>query len=73
MQVVLDGYALPVRELKGTDPKDTLDLSGKQLGVASAIVIASLVSGNSSLTTVRMEFEVLLFVSCASLFYSSRP
>ncbi len=48
----LDGFALPVKKLKGTDPVETLDLSGKNLGVASAVVIASLISVNGALTTV---------------------
>ena len=46
----LDGYALPIKKLKGTEPVKSLDLSGKKLGVASTIVIASLISVNSSLT-----------------------
>jgi len=48
--VNLDGFALPVKKLKGTDPVETLDLSGKNLGVASAVVIASLISVNGGLT-----------------------
>ena len=46
----LDGYALPIKKLKGTEPVESLDLSGKQLGVASTIVIASLICINGSLT-----------------------
>ena len=49
----LDGFALPVKKLKGTDPVETLDLSSKGLGVSSAIVIASLIGVNGSLTKVR--------------------
>ena len=48
----LDGYALPIKKLKGTEPVESLDLSRKGLGVASAIVIASLISDNASLTSV---------------------
>ena len=48
----LDGFALPVKKLKGTDPVETLDLSGKDLGVFSAVVIASLISVNGALTQV---------------------
>ena len=51
-QVNLDGFALPVKKLKGTDPVETLDLSGKGLRVASALVIASLIGVNASLTKV---------------------
>ena len=42
-QVNLDGFALPVKKLKGTDPVETLDFSRKNLGVASAVVIASVI------------------------------
>ena len=48
----LDGFALPVKKLKGTDPVEMLDLSGKKLGVASAVVIASLISVNGALKQV---------------------
>ena len=53
-EVNLDGYALLVKKLKGTDPVETLDLSGKgeNLGVASLVVIASLISVNGALTQV---------------------
>jgi hypothetical protein len=51
--VKLDGYALPVKKLKGTDPVETLDLSGKILGVASVVVIASLISVNGALTKIK--------------------
>ena len=50
----LDGYALPIKKLKGTEPVESLDLSGKKLGVASAIVIASLISVNGSLTSLNL-------------------
>ena len=50
----LDGFALPVKKLKGTDPVETLDLSGKNLGVASAVVIASLISVNGALTALNL-------------------
>ena len=50
----LDGYALPIKKLKGTEPIESLDLSGKNLGVASTIVIASLISVNGSLTSLNL-------------------
>ena len=50
----LDGFALPVKKLKGTDPVEMLDLSGKNLGVASAVVIASLISVNGGLTKISL-------------------
>ena len=59
MQVNLDGYALPIKKLKGTEPVESLDLSGNlrvdgHLRVASAIVIASLISVNGSLTSFEL-------------------
>ena len=53
VQVNLDGYALPIKKLKGTEPVESLGLSGKMLGVASTIVIASLISGNGALTKIE--------------------
>ena len=53
----LDGFALPVKKLKGTDPVEMLDLSGKNLGVASAVVIASLISVNGALTECNLQFN----------------
>ena len=50
----LDGFALPVKKLKGTDPVEMLDLSCKNLGVASAVVIASLISVNGGLTALDL-------------------
>jgi hypothetical protein len=44
----LYGYALPIKQLKGTEPVESLDLSSKGLGVSSAIVIASLIGVNAS-------------------------
>ena len=52
-QVNLDGFPLPVKKLKGTDPVKTLDLSHKNLGVVSAIVIAALLGVNTSLTKIE--------------------
>ena len=46
----LDGYPLPIKKLKGTDPVELLDLSSKNVGVNSAIVIASLIGVNGSIT-----------------------
>lgn len=46
----LDGFALPVKKLEGSDPVPSLDFSSKKLGPCSAIVIASLIRGNASLT-----------------------
>ena len=56
----LDGFALPVKKLKGTDPVETLDLSGKNLGVASVVVIASLISVNGALTRVDVRHNIIV-------------
>ena len=63
VQVNLDGYALPIKKLKGTEPVKSLDLSGKKLGVASAIVIASLISVNGSLTSLNLSSNNLCSVT----------
>jgi len=49
-KVNLDGFDLPIKELKGTNPVNSLNFSKKGLGPASAIVIAALISDNASLT-----------------------
>ena len=45
--------ALPVRKLKGVEPIETLDLSGKRLGAASCIVIAHLIESNAVLNRIE--------------------
>ena len=50
----LDGHELDLPKLRGTDPVESLFLSGKRLGPASAIVIASLIAGNGVLTTLDL-------------------
>ncbi len=55
----MDGFALPVKKLKGTDPVEMLDLSGKNLGVASAVVIASLISVDGALTALDLSDNYL--------------
>ena len=37
----LDGHPLVIKQLKGEEPVEVIDLSSKRLGVASAVVIAS--------------------------------
>ena len=49
----VDGHALPIDELKGTKPTEKIDLSGKRLGVASAIIIASCIKGNRVLKKLK--------------------
>ena len=48
----LEGYALPIKKLKGTEPVESLNLSDKGIRVASAIVIASFIYNNASLTKI---------------------
>jgi Ran GTPase-activating protein (RanGAP) involved in mRNA processing and transport len=57
--VNLDGHALPIKKLKGTEPVELLDLSNKRLGVASAIVIASLIGVNGGLTALDLSYNEL--------------
>ena len=45
----VDGHAFQIDELTGTQPVEKIDLSGKGLGVASAIIIASCIKGNGVL------------------------
>ena len=44
--ISVDGHPLPIKELKGEEMVESIDLSGKGLGVASAVIIASLTSLN---------------------------
>ena len=55
----LEGSALPVKKLKGTDPVEMLDLSSKRLGVLSAIVIAALIKVNGTLTKIDVRCNLL--------------
>ena len=49
----MDGHALQIDELKGTKPTEKIDLSGKWLGVASAIIIASCIKENGVLKELK--------------------
>ena len=53
----IDGFALPIKKLKGTEPGELLDFSSKGLGLASVIVIASLIGANASLTRVDVSYN----------------
>ena len=44
----VDGHPLLIKQLKGKEPVEAMDLSRKGLGFASAIVIASLISTNTA-------------------------
>ena len=43
----LDDYPLPIKELKGDEPVESIDLSRNRLGPLSATVIGSLISSNT--------------------------
>ena len=51
----VDGHALPIDELKGTKPVESIDLSGKKgkIGVASAIIIAACIKENAVLKELK--------------------
>ena len=49
----VDGHALQIDRLKGTKPTEKIDLSGKGLGVASAIIIASCIKENGVLKELK--------------------
>ena len=42
----VDGHALPIDELKGTKPVESINLSGKKLRVTSCIIIAACIKEN---------------------------
>ena len=46
--VHLDEHPLPIKQLKGTDPVASIDLSGKRLTHQSATIIAELIKANVS-------------------------
>ena len=58
-EVNLDGFALPIKQLKGIETVASLDFSGQALGIASAVVIASLIRDNASLTRLDVSSNVL--------------
>jgi len=43
----IDGHPLLIMQLKGDEPAESIDLSGKRLEVGSAVIIASLIGSNS--------------------------
>ena len=61
-QVNVEGFPLPVKKLKGTDPTEALDFSRKSLRLASAVVIAALIRVNRSLTSLDLSRNQLLGV-----------
>ena len=51
----VDGHALPIDELKGTKPVESIDLSGKKdkIGAASGIIIAACIKENAVLKELK--------------------
>ena len=49
----VDGHALQIDELKSTKPTEKIDLSQKNLGIASAIIIASCIKENRVLKELK--------------------
>ena len=58
----MDGHALQIDELKGTKPTEKIDLSGKGLGVVSAIIIASCIKENGVLKELKYAAPHRVFV-----------
>ena len=44
---------MAIDELRGTKPVESIDLSQKKLGVASAVIIASCIFGNEHLLELK--------------------
>ena len=49
----VDGHVLPIDELKGSKPVESIDLSGKKLGSASAIIIGACIKENAVLKELK--------------------
>ena len=51
----VDGYALPIDELKGTKPVESIDLSRKykRLGAGSGVIIAACIKENAVLRELK--------------------
>ena len=49
----VDGHALPIDQLKGTKPVESIDLSGKKLGVASNFIIGACIKENAVLKELK--------------------
>jgi len=50
----LEDHPLPIKELKGEEPVDSIDLSKKNLRVLSALVIVNLISTNTATTSFNL-------------------
>ena len=55
---------MPIDELKGINPVESIDLSGKKLGVASAVIIGTCIAGNALLRELKCALPFKLENSC---------
>ena len=75
----IDGHPLPINELKGTKPTESVDLSDKgyDIGFASGIIIAACIKDNPVLKQLKCACQPvlpLLSMSWPSLHFScTRP
>ena len=53
--VDLDGHALEIKKLRGEEPVESIDLSGKRLTFLSAVVIASLIPSNTATKSLSLD------------------
>ena len=63
----VDGHALPIDELKGTKPLESIDLSEKHLGAASAIIIVACIKENAVLKELKCGARLCVHNSVDSL------
>jgi len=69
----LDGFALPIKQLKGTDPVKSLDFSKKGLGSASASLIASSPSPKRGSASLDISEKGLAVASASVIARSPSP
>ena len=58
----IDGHPLPIDELKGIKAVKSIDLSGKKLRFASAIIIGACIAGNAHLRELKYACHLNLSV-----------
>ena len=58
----VDGHPLPIDELKGIKAVESINLSGKGLQVASAIIISACIAGNAHLRELKCACHLNLSV-----------
>ena len=54
----VDGVPLPIDELRGIKMKESIDLSGKKLGVASGTIIASCIAANKYVKSLKWVIDL---------------